>query len=133
MKAKFRLKKTGDNEYTRATGVRAYSLKGGSKCVVSAVDSVYYNTYKVQPHAYYIFNIESLGIAFNPKIKVTSTCRATNCVNRSHLVGTYKPAQKDIDYLKDYLSIDGLDYAAHTLQVPKKLLIESLELIHHFI
>jgi hypothetical protein len=126
MRAKQRLKKTGDNEYTRATGNRAYTLKGGSNCVVSAIDSVYSNKYKVQPHAYYIFNHKDIDLPFNPHIKITTTCGATNCVNRDHLIATYKPSKEDREYLKDWYKPANHDDMAQKLSVLPSLLSQYL-------
>lgn len=126
MKLNKRLKKNGDNPYSRATGFRAHTLKGGTGCTVSAYDSVFGNKHKVQPYAYYIFNIKPICGTFNKYIKVTSSCGATNCVNLDHLIAVYSPTKKDQQYIKDYLHIDGIENMAHRLNIPVSLLEQYL-------
>ncbi len=126
MKRKYRLKKRADNDYTAQTGKEAYTLHGGSACVV-AVYKMFGNL-TCQQYAYYIFNLKDLNLPFNTKIKVSSTCGATNCVNRDHLVAVYKPSKENQQYITDYLKTDGISVIAHNLQVSKELLQTYLDI-----
>lgn len=125
MKSKQRLMKTGDNEYSRATGVRAYTLNGGSGCVVSAYD--HKRQIPCQAYAYYIFHFKPLDLQFNSQIKIHSTCGATNCVNRDHLVAEYKPNPESRKYINNYLKIDSTEVLAHNLNVSTILLQQYLD------
>lgn len=110
-----RLKKSADNDYTAVTGKRAYRLYGGSNCIVSVY--TYVNNLTCQQYAYAILS----QITPNNRIKVSSTCQATNCVNMVHLIAEYKPTTKDKEYIKSYAKM-GVDSLANSLKIPIALL-----------
>lgn len=115
-------------EFSKLSGIDSYENLGGSNCVITRTPtltrkSFLYKQIPAPKYAYYIYN----GIHDNNgDIRVKTTCGVDNCVTRDHLIATYFPKKTDIEYIDQYLKIDGIEVLVHTLKVPIDLLEKYL-------
>lgn len=115
--AKYRRKKTATNEFTRLTGKRAFTVFGGTKCLI--VETLSINRL---PVAKYAFNLYYKLLKNNTNIKVQTTCGALNCVNIEHIKGIYIPSEDDREYMRTWGKSATKEEFAHYVNIPTELL-----------
>lgn len=107
------------------SGVETFEVQGGNHCHV--VKILAQERIPIQRYAYGLYT--RLEYAQNYSIKITATCKVTNCVKQEHLKAIYQPTKTEAEYIYDYHKIDGISSLAQKLAVPEQLLIDCIEVI----
>lgn len=115
---RYKLKKTARNDFTAMTGIRAFTVNGGSNCIIVEYDTI--RGMDCCRYAYIQYNDVRYKLSRNVHFK--QLCGVMNCVKKEHLVAEYIPTKSDIDYINGYGTAMDDNELAHALNIPVGLL-----------
>lgn len=121
MKKKYRIKnRQNSTEFSKLTGIEAFQMSGGAGCLITRFNTISPSNTSIQKHAYRLYNDIKHKLGRN--VKVTASCGAENCVEKSHLIAVYKPTEPDLEYIAAYGGVDEPVDLARRLEVSIELL-----------
>lgn len=116
MKKRYYIKSSPNSGlFSQHTGILTVNVKNGLGCTVVRQETIN-GGQSITLYAY--LHYINFNGKINPAVKISHTCGIENCVNGDHIIATYSPTKKDIDYINTYFSADGTDALAHMLNVP---------------
>lgn len=101
--------------FSQHTGIPTVNIENGLGCTVVAQKTIA-NGISITLYAYLLYS--DFKGKINTGVKISHTCNIGNCVQLDHLIATYTPSKKDIEYINSYLKLDGIEHLAHVLRVP---------------
>ena len=116
MKKTYRIKKHAKNAFEAETGLKTITLSGLHNCIITEN-----KTHKGVPIHNISYMVKNDLKIYNKGLTIATSCGINQCVHPDHLeIQKYTVTTQELEYINDYLKIDGIEAVSKKIGITPK-------------